>query len=194
MLAGLSGLAHGVSIIIDDSDPGFTDHNIGTMLPATPGGLSTLYNNSAQTSLIVLQNAPDSYVSWTFTGLDPTKVYDVAATWNPINFWAPNNLGTDANYTIIGDSTIMHTLIQSTMPTADYVEDDSFSAPHDFQTIGQMQPKSDGTIVLELRDQDANGILGVVADAALVSVVPEPSAAILLGLGGLTMVFRRKKQ
>lgn len=186
----LSAAANAASIIVDETDLGFTDHGPGAMA-VDNGGVH--FDGSALSSLVVLMNAPDAYVSWTFTGLDSAKTYDVAATWSNIDSWPQNNLNTGAHYTIIGDSTVMEELNHSVPANADYVEQDSSMVSHNFETIGQVKPKNDGTIVLELRDTDANGILGVVADAALVNAVPEPSSGLLAGLGAVTMLLLRRK-
>jgi len=176
LVLGLSvGLCFGdEAVVIDDADPGFTDHTGESLVQTTPPPFA--FNASAHHSIVVKDPVPDIYVSWTFEGLDPAREYDVAVTWGPI--YPPGNLSGDADYTILGATTETARLHHNVSPVADYVETDGNGNDFSFQTLGRVRPRTDGTIVLELRDEDGNDLAGVVADAALVvpvsGVVDEP--------------------
>lgn len=174
------------AVIIDDSDPGFTDINGNSPVQTTPGPFS--YNGSAHHSVVVGDPAPVIHVSWTFQGLDPDREYDVAATWN--FFYPANNLKGDAAYTITGASTQTLHLRHNVAPAPDYTETDDAGNAHDFQTLGTVKPKADGTIVLELTDEDGIDLEGVVADAALVMPLP-PRKPPVLGLDHFDTVANR---
>lgn len=172
VLSIMPSSAEETPVLIDDSDPGFgdlTNHPGGTPVQA----VSSAFNGSAHHSLIALMEPPAVHVSWTFADLDPAKEYDVAVTWSLI--YPPGNLTGDAAYTITGATVETTHLVHTILPAADYVHNDGSGLPFNFQTLARVRPKSDGTIVLGLRDDDGDALFAVVADAALVCAV-EPSS------------------
>jgi hypothetical protein len=154
----------GGAVVIDDADPGFTDHTGESLVQTAPPQFA--FNSSAHHSIVVKDPVPDIYVSWAFVGLDATLEYDVAVTWGSI--YPPGNLNGDAAYTILGATTKTTQLRHNVSPVADYVETDGNGTAFSFQTLARVKPKANGTIVLELRDEDGDALAGVVADAALV--------------------------
>jgi len=167
-------------IVIDDSDEGFADFTAYEDGTPFPGGTpiesylpSNAFDGSAHHSLIVEASPPVLHVSWTFAGLDPTRSYDVAVGWDgpPIQIWPTTSLGGEASYTITGTTVETAMLVHNVAPLADYTQVDGNGESFSFQTIARLKPESDGTIVLELRDEDGDALAAVIADAALVCPV-----------------------
>ncbi|MBK1830931.1 PEP-CTERM sorting domain-containing protein [Verrucomicrobiaceae bacterium R5-34] len=181
-------LSSHAATVIDNVDAGFTDHEANGYEQTTTAGNG--FNGSVIVSPFVI-DAPNTYLSWTFTGLDTTQVYDVAATWNLV--YPGGNHTAAANYQIIGSTSIDVTVSHKLASTDDYVEADENNEDFNFEILGQVMPDANGTIVLELRDEDGLGLESPVADAALVNAVPEPSSALLLVAGGLLAIGRRKR-
>lgn len=171
------------AIVIDDADAGFadlTEYEGGAPVKdeTIPSAPWAVFNGSAHSSLIAVRPAPLVHVSWTFDGLDPAKIYDVAVTWGMI--WPAGNQAGDAAYTISGATTETVNLMHNVSPVGDLVEQDEGGRDFIFQRIGNVKPAGDGTIVLDLKDDDGDGIRAVIADAALVCAVAESEAAPLV--------------
>jgi len=128
--------------IIDNGDAGYMDTGFQVF-----GGQGFM-NDVAQSAA----NAGNT-ATWTFSGLDPAGVYQVAATWT-----AFGNRAANAPYTVMGGSAQMFSVNQKVAPA-------SFSdSGVNWQTLGgSFAPDGSNEITVTLGDTGANGF--VIADA-----------------------------
>jgi hypothetical protein len=197
-LAGTFGFALtaiGAPIVLDDdadrdnaagpnvTTVGFSTHNNGGWgVNADNFNRTTAFNNTAGDTA-----ATATYTLDVSQGVVAGEAYFVYATW-PQN--GQGNLG-PATYTVsdgLGDVTVNQTqaVAADLLVTDPFVGDDK-----KFQLLGQITDDGDGIITIVLTGTTNNFVL---ADAVAVETVPEPSAAALLGLGGLALMRRRRRK
>jgi hypothetical protein len=125
---------------------------------------------------------------WTFTGLEPGKKTNIAATWV-----SPDaNRATNSPFTITGivggDQTVL--VNQELTAFANYAELDDNGAAHPFQSLGQFIPT--GTTLTVRLTNAADQF--VIADAIRVEQVPEPTSLLLLAFGAVGFSVRVRRR
>ena len=133
-----------------------------------------------------------STATWTFSNMAEGTQWDVYSTWK-----LQDNRSYDAPYTIQGGADIL--IDQEIGPNPDLILNDSTDGvnEYNFEKIGTATVNGAGEIVITLSSVadtgDGSGDWVIVDAIAIQAVVPEPSSAALLGLGGLALILRRRK-
>ncbi|MCF7731851.1 MAG: hypothetical protein K9N23_09190 [Akkermansiaceae bacterium] len=121
---------------------------------------------------------PDAAASFAFTGL-VNGTYRVSSAWT-----TGGTRPTDARYYIDGGPTI--TLDQTIAPNDDTFEEVGWEDLFTVEVI-------DGSLTVNLENAaGGSGGTALIADALRLELIPEPSAALLGGLGLLALLRRRR--
>ncbi|MCA9245959.1 MAG: choice-of-anchor D domain-containing protein [Planctomycetales bacterium] len=152
----VEGVVEKAITIIDNTDAGFSSSGFVFFSGQGIGGnLEYAAGN----------NSGDS-ASWTFSGLTPGDIYEVAATWS-----RHRNRATDAPYTVSG--------VVGGPTTVDVNQEQSPGSFHDqgvgWESLGLFEVDGGGTLVVTLTD-DANEF--VIADAIRIELIDEPEIAV----------------
>ncbi|MGB0991312.1 MAG: PEP-CTERM sorting domain-containing protein [Akkermansiaceae bacterium] len=173
-----TGHANSSIMVLDNSDIGVTNNVSGTN--GTDGD-TIAYGNDGLWS-----DAGD--VTYSYTGL-------AAGTYNVYLTWYSNGdtsaTGVMANGVNLGAIPLTPGP-DTTNGFEAYDEVNDLATEFEpFQLVGTATVTGAGTLDVVLTPQGANGFGRY--DAVAISSVPEPSSAALLGLGGLTLILRRRK-
>ena len=125
--------------------------------------------------------------TWTVTGYNIGQSVEVYAHWREIG--QESNNPTDAAYSVNGGATV--TGNQKVAPVADLTLNDGTN-DLSFESLGVYTADGAGQIQVILSEGTDAAFTNVDA-IAFETVVPEPSSAALLGLGGLALILRRRK-
>jgi len=133
----------------------------------------------------------DDTATYMFTvplGVVTGGTYNIYATWGQNG---QNNNG-PATYSC-SEGALVGGAVNHYDPVADDIQilDPFVGDNKKFQLLGQVVEDGDGVITVTLTGTTANFIT---VDAVAIDLVPEPSASALLGLGGLALMLRRRRQ
>lgn len=128
----------------------------------------------------------DGTATWTFLGL-ADGTYEVA-----VSFREFSNRPTDAFYSVQGGSAI--TVDQTSPPTGTpTLNDGVIDVPFQVLTSTAIVSGGSGNLTVMVSEGTPAASEFLIADAAAIRAIPEPSSTALLGLGGLTLLLRRRK-
>ncbi len=158
-----------------------TDYFNGPSGP-TQDPTATVYNAAALGDLGVNEAVYDYYVNSTFEiqNLDPTKLYNL--TFYGAHKFNDNNTTRYSVYTNAGLSTVVDSVDLEVGVDADHNEDTVV-------TLTNLSPQEFD--ILYVGFEGTAGGLGYL-NALRIDVVPEPASLMLLGVGGLALIRRRR--